>query len=133
MITVNMISALKVQFIKPIFEDDFVEKGMIAWLTDIEWDAKTDCYQLYFDFKEFEEYNEKYFKESFYPNIHTASLTQEQLRGRNGSPLSGNRDMFTAKEAGQYSPKYSVYLSIESDVRDDEKFAVEIKKYLREV
>lgn len=29
-IIVNMIDAIKVQFIKPIFEHDFVEKGMKA-------------------------------------------------------------------------------------------------------
>ena len=29
-ISVDMIDAIKVQFIKPIFEDDFVEKGMKA-------------------------------------------------------------------------------------------------------
>ena len=30
MITASFIDAIKVQFIKPIFEDDFVEKGMKA-------------------------------------------------------------------------------------------------------
>lgn len=30
MITASFVDAIKVQFIKPIFEDDFVEKGMKA-------------------------------------------------------------------------------------------------------
>ena len=30
MIAASFIDAIKVQFIKPIFEDDFVEKGMKA-------------------------------------------------------------------------------------------------------
>lgn len=35
-ISMDMVEAIKVQFIKQIFEEDFVEKGMTAWLTDIE-------------------------------------------------------------------------------------------------
>lgn len=49
-ITYDMVEAIPVQFLKPIFEDDFVEKGMKAWLVDVEWDGKSDCYKLYFDF-----------------------------------------------------------------------------------
>ena len=60
MIKFDMVDAIKVQFLKPIFEDDFVEKGMNAWLTDIEWDSKENCYNLYFDFSDFEVENDKY-------------------------------------------------------------------------
>lgn len=115
----DMVDAIKVKFLKPIFEDDFPEKGMTAWLTDVEWDEKMSCYKLYFDFTEFEAENDKYFKECYYPNIHTAGLPQKKN--------------YTAKEAGMYSPKYSVYFSVESslDKRSDIGFSEEISDYLR--
>lgn len=122
-ITANMVDAVAVQFIEPIFEDDFVEKGMKAWLTDVEWDIKYECYKLYFDFTEFEEENDKYFKAIFFPNIHTRELQE-----------TTGRKMFTAKEAGWYEAKYSVYFSCGNHThRDDDAFAREIKKHLREV
>ena len=120
MIKVNMVSAVKVQFKKPIFEDDFVEKGMTAWLTDITWEEGHECYKLFFDFTEFEEINDKYFKQAYYPNVHTRSV-------------STTRQLFTAKEAGLYEPKYSVYFSISIDVRNDELFEKEIVEYLKEL
>jgi hypothetical protein len=49
-ISPSMISAIKVQFCEVIFEDDFVEKGMRAWLTGIDWDVDCRSYILYFDF-----------------------------------------------------------------------------------
>jgi hypothetical protein len=122
-ITVDMIDAIKVQFLRPIFEDDFVEKGMKAWLVDIDWDNTHGCYQLYFDFTEFEAENDKYLKEVFHPNRRTALL-----------PDSNSRRLFTAKEAGQYSPKYSVYFSCgDQCTQNDAAFAEEIVSYLREV
>jgi len=121
-ITVDMVDAIKVQFLKPIFEEDFPEKGMKAWLTSVEWDGKSDCYELYFDFKDFEEYNEKYFRECYHPNSRTSML---------GKP---ERKKFTAKEAGYYSHKYSVFFSCgDHESRNDEAFAKEIVKYLRVV
>lgn len=74
MITASFIDAIKVQFIKPIFEDDFVEKGMKAWLTDVEWAEREKCYKLYFDFTEFEAENDKYFKATLYPNCYTKTI-----------------------------------------------------------
>ena len=120
MIKVDRISAVKVQFKKPIFEEDFVEKGMTAWLTDIKWDEGYECYNLFFDFTEFEEINDKYFKQTYYPNVHTKSI-------------STTRQLFTAKEAGLYEPKYSAYFSISSDKRDDVLFEKEIVEYLKEL
>jgi hypothetical protein len=133
MITADFVDAICVQFLRPIFEDDFVEKGMKAWLTDVEWDAKTGCYKLYFDFTEFEAINEKYLKRSYYPTTTTATLPAEVLNGRDGSPLGRKSaiDLFTAKEAGQYTAKYDVFFSIPGDQRNDEAFAEEIKQYLR--
>ena len=122
-IIVDMIDAIKVQFIKPIFEDDFVEKGMKAWLVDVEWAEREKCYKLYFDFTEFEVENNKYFKATFYPNCHTKAI--EEATGRT---------LFTAKESGWYTPKYYAYLSVgDGEKRDDVAFAREITEYLREV
>lgn len=122
MIEVDMVDAIKVQFLKPIFEDDFPEKGMTAWLTDIVWDGRAGCYKLYFDFSEFEDINDKYFKQSYYPNVHTAHLK-----------YANGRELFTAKESNMYFPKYSVLFSISEDGRNDAKFAKEITDYLREL
>ena len=122
--------ARKVRFKKAFFEDDFVERGMIAWLTDVQWD-EIGYYKLYFDFKDFEEQNEKYFKRSYYPNIHTARLTKEQLEGRCGD--HGSRDLFTAREAGMYRSKDHFLFTpqgLVDDQRDDTKFDDQIKDYL---
>lgn len=120
MITTNIVDAIKVQFLRPIFEDDFPDKGMKAWLTDIEWSDQDGCYILYFDFTDFLEENKKYFKECYYPNRHTKELEES------------GRILFTALEAGYYEPKYSVYFSV-GEGRDDAAFTEEIKNYLREV
>ena len=119
-----MVSAIKVQFIKEIFEDDFVERGMTAWLTAIDYDDRAECYKLYFDFTEFESINDKYFREMYYPNRHTAKLNCKEL--------------YTAKEAGIYKPKYWVYfntipLSVNTEIRNDSLFPDQIAKYLQEV
>lgn len=120
MIKVDMVSAVKVQFKKSIFEDDFVESGMTAWLTDIKWLDHYGCYDLYFDFTEFEDVNAKYFKRVYYPNIHTKGI-------------STTRELFTAKEAGLYEPKYSTFFSVSSDKRDDVLFEKEVMEYLKEL
>lgn len=116
---VDMVDAVKVQFLKPIFEDDFVERGMTAWLTGIEYNDTVDCYELFFDFSDFEEINDKYFRESYYPNVHTALLPK--------------KPKYTAKEAGMYNPKYSVYLSVGKGERDDDLFQKEIYKHIQVV
>lgn len=121
MISVDMVDAVKVQFLKQIFEEDFVEKGMKAWLTDVEWSAPDESYQLYFDFTDFEAENLKYFKESFYAN----KSTLEQ-----GLP---EKPYYTAIEAGEYRAKYWVYFGVTGDERNDELFKKEILAYLREV
>ena len=85
----SRLDAVKVQFKKGIFEDDFPERGMKAWLTTIEKSRHEDCYKLHFDFTEFEAENDKYFSAGYYD--------------RNGVACK------TAKEIGVYNPKYSVY------------------------
>ena len=123
MITASFVDAIKVQFIKPIFEDDFVEKGMKAWLVDVEWAEREKCYKLYFDFTEFEAENDKYFKATFHPYLRTKTIKEDT-----------GRKLFTAKECGWYTPKYFVYLSVGDGVhRNDITFAEEITQYLREV
>lgn len=123
-IQVNMVDAIKVQFLKPIFEDNFVEKGMTAWLTDVVWDNSNECYKLYFDFTDFEEQNEKYFKLVYGSNYHTEALQ-----------LDRHENKYTAKEAGYYTQKYSVYYNPESCVgsRNDDAFERDIRAYLRTV
>jgi len=118
-ISVDMVTARKVLFLKPIFEEDFVEKGMVAWLTDIVWDDNSECYKLFFDFSEFESLNHKYFKSTYYPNKYTKKLQEET-----------GRNLFTAIETHNYDPKYTVYFSISDDKRDDGLFEVEISEYL---
>lgn len=116
-ITTDILDAVKVKFLKSIFEDDFTERGMIAWLTGVEY-SKHDCsYILYFDFSEFEEYNKKYFRETYYPNIHTGN----------------EKPFYTAIEAGMYTPKLSVYFSVPSEKDNPYEFAREIQNYLVEV
>lgn len=118
-ITADMVSAVKVQFLAPIFEDDFVERGMTAWLTGVTFED--ECYKLHFDFSEFEAENEKYFPRCYFANRHTANIDRED-------------GLYTAKEAGYYNPKYSVYFSVDDmATRNDKAFAAEIKEYLREV
>lgn len=92
---------------------------MIAWLTGIEWVPDYACYNLFFDFNEFEDHNDKYFREVYWPNIHT-----KELETKTG------RKLFTAKEAGMYNPKYSVYFSVSSLNKDDALFEQEIKNFL---
>lgn len=121
-ITDNIVDAVKVQFLKPIFEDDFPDKGMVAWLVDVTWEDEVDCYKLWFDFTEFDAQNDKYFKADYRPNRHTAALQD-----------ATGRMEFTAKEAGMYTPKYSVYFSTNLERRSTEDFEREIQNYLRVV
>jgi len=107
----NIIEAKKVVFLGPIFEDDFPEKGMKAWLTDIVKCEDEECFKLHFDFTEFEEENEKYFKADYYDKNHVACLT--------------------AKEVDMYNPKYSVYFG---DITwDNKKLERELRLYLKEI
>ena len=92
----GMVSAIKVQFLKPIFEDDFVERGMTAWLTGIQ-ETEPGTWELYFDFTDFESINDKYFTKSYWPNSHTRNL-----------PNCDDKK-FTAKEAGMYCNKLTCF------------------------
>lgn len=121
MISPKMVDAIKVQFLQQLCEEDFPEKGMLAWLTDVQWDLEYECYKLFFDFTEFEDQNDKYFKAVFHSNRHTEQLARET-----------GRTAFTAKESGYYTAKYSVYFSAGNMTdRDDAAFEAEIQKFLR--
>lgn len=89
---------VKVLFKKPIFEDDFPEVGMVAWLVGADYDSAEDMHSLVFDFDEFFEHNKQFFATDYYPNKHTVELGK----------LTG-RTLFKAYEAGWYNPRYSVY------------------------
>jgi hypothetical protein len=117
--------AEKVLFLKSFFEDDFPERGMIAWFIRYEWYPREGCYKLFFDFKDFEKENEKYFTETYYANDYTKKLIK--------SGVCGDKTFWTALESGNYSPKYSVYFSLPSDERNDEELNKELLNYLKPI
>jgi hypothetical protein len=117
MISLNMVAAVRVRIAKPIDPDSWVEKGMVAWLTDIVWNDRAMCYELFFDFTDFEPINLKYLKRTYFPNSRTAAV-------------STTRQVFTAIEAGMYDPYQSAYLSVPSDTRNDAEFEQYIQQYL---
>lgn len=104
---VGLTKAIKVRFRREIFEDDFPEAGMKAWLTKIEYYKSVGCYKLHFDFTEFEDRNEKYLTADYYDENHIPRLT--------------------AREVGLYSNKYSAYFG---DDYDPETLNEELAKYL---
>lgn len=117
MITVYLLDAVKVQFLKPLDEYDFVESGMKAWLTHIQWNEKNECYELFFNFTEFEKENSVYFLESYFANEKTGF----------------SKSFYTAIEAGVYTPKHSNLFWLPGNTRDDEHFEKEILQYLKVV
>ena len=105
----NMLEAIKVIFLKPIFEDGFPDRGMKAWLTAIDKRESENCWKLYFDFTDFESENDKYMKANYYDD--------------NSNPT------LTAKQAGRYSNKYSVYFG-DLDTEEFGTFEEQIKEFL---
>ena len=108
----NMIDAIKVQFLQPVFEDDFPERGMKAWLTGIERLKSKGCWRLYFDFSDFEQENEKYLRAVYYDDKGCATLT--------------------AKQNGLYTNKYDVFFG-DLDVNKFGTFEEQINKYLMRI
>lgn len=108
----NMNTAVKVKFKESIFEEDFPEPGMIAWLTSI---AKTTegCYKLTFNFSEFEERNDKYLTEVYYETRHT----------------DNSKELYTAKEAGYYNNRYTVYYGCTETLTEEENMLL-LEKHL---
>lgn len=95
---------IKVKFKQTIFEDEFVESGMIAYLTKVEIDKNASdveeekVYCLWFNQEPFANYNEILLTECYYPNIHTKGLLDKQY--------------YTAKEAGMFKIRWTSYLSV---------------------
>ncbi len=107
--------AVRIMFLKPIFEDDFPERGMTAWFTGYEEQSRSDCYNLFFDFEEFEDINKKYFREQYHSNKY---IEQKITNG-----ILKPKQYYTAYEAEDYNPKYSVLfgdtLGTEDDMLED--------------
>lgn len=122
MIKVDMLDAIKVQFLKSLCDEDFTQRGMKAWLVKIEYNGDYEAYELFFDMSEFEAENDKYFINCYYPNIHTRDIP-------------GDRSLFTAKEAGWYYPKFSSFLGMDNIPEGNRAayFEEEIKNYLKVV
>ena len=109
--------AIEIQFIKPIFEEDFVEAGMQAWLVKIEREPDGSVYTLYFNFSDFEVVNDKYFIECFY------KTDQE----------TGKKSLVTAMEAGYYEPRYSVYFCTSDGAANPDTFSEDLSQYIKRV
>jgi hypothetical protein len=107
-------SAVKIQFLKSIFEDDFVERGMTAWFVAYEYDNQGDSWKLFFNFEEFEEENNKYFRRVYRESNRILEKVAKGLVKKNSS--------YTALEADNYQPEYSVFYSAPGDSKDEEVF-----------
>lgn len=79
---------------KEMFEDDFVEVGMIGILHKLElsldYDSNAFILQVHIDFSNHTDHNKSLLKEVFYPNSYTAKLNI-------------NKELYTAEEAGYFS------------------------------
>jgi len=104
----DMLDAIEVKFLQPIFSEDFVERGMVAWLVNIQKTDK-DCWKLHFNFKDFEDYNDIYFIADYLDSKGIACLT--------------------AKDKGLYKQRYSVYFG-RTDIEKYGSFEEQIKDYL---
>ena len=116
---------------------------MTAWLTGVKWDNEQESYKLYFDFTDFEEMNDKYFRAEYSANHSSVSaLRRKRLEELN---IGSSRQLYTAKEIGVYDPKYSVNFVVFSPdevytdqdrtdaagIRNDSLFNSELAKYIR--
>lgn len=81
-----------VVFRKPIFEDDFVEAGMRAYLTGVEVEGEE--IKLFFYFGDDFDHNKRMFRQSYY--------------GREALGLDPKK-LYTALETNDYQEYYSVY------------------------
>lgn len=65
-----------VKIIKPIFEEDYLEAGMLARVTGITDDRHDrDMYRIHFSFSEFNEHNQKMETPNYYDQNHNPVLT----------------------------------------------------------
>lgn len=94
---------IKVKFKKSIFDDSFVEEGVIAYLTKVEIedkysDPESIVYELSFNQEPFIEHNEILLTECYFPNIHTRNIE--------------DKTFYTAKEAGCFDKRWSDYMDV---------------------
>ncbi len=95
---------IKVKFKKAIFEDSFIEEGMIAYLAGVGIDCKyTDpedtVYELLFNQEPFMQYNELLLTDCYWPNFHTKKLNLE-------------KKLYTAKEADMFDVRWQDYVDV---------------------
>lgn len=92
---------IKVKFKQAIFEDSFIEEGMIAYLTKVSLDedyGNEVVYELHFNQEPFIEHNETLLTECYYQNKYTG--------------YSVNKELYTAKEAGCFDKRWSDYMDV---------------------
>lgn len=94
---------IKVKFKQSIFEDSFIEEGMIAYLTKVEIedkysDPESVVYELSFNQEPFMEHNEILLTECYYQNKYTG--------------YNKDKKLYTAKEAGCFDKRWSDYVDV---------------------
>ena len=97
-----------ITFKKPIFEDSFIEPGMRAKITKVEYSERDEAYIIYFDLSDYFEHNKVLLTESYFPNKYTEKLLA--------------KPMYTALEANAYTSTTSEYLFVGNGTRDDVLF-----------
>ena len=107
---------VKVEFIKSLFEDDFVESGMIAKLYHVEYSERFECWKLWFDFTGFEEHNDTLMEDVYsYPSHAYTGPTKSAYNGH---------------EAGMYDEYLMRYFGKDFGISVEE-FEADIKNYLK--
>lgn len=92
---------LKVKFKKHIFDDSFIEEGMIAYLTKIEVEdvyENETCYKLHFNQEEFISHNEELLIDCY----HYIPLTAPKEY----------KSLYNAKDIGVFYVKWEEYLGV---------------------
>jgi hypothetical protein len=95
---------VKVKFKKAIFEDSFIEEGMIAYLTGVDIEDKyTDpedtVYEVRFNQEHFMRHNELLLTDCYWPNKYTKKLNLE-------------KELYTAKEASMFDVRWRDYVDV---------------------
>lgn len=91
--------SLKVRVKKPIFEDVFVEPGMVCYLTNIQKVPQVGCWEIFFDYTDFFDENEHLFTKTFF---------------------MPDTSLGTAMDAGAYDPVHSLYFGDLNPEFDDD-------------
>ena len=94
---------IKVKFKQAIFEDSFIEEGMVAYLTKVSIngeysDPESIVYDLSFNQEPFMEHNEILLTECYYQNKYTG--------------YNEDKKLYTAKEADCFDKRWSDYVDV---------------------